>query len=72
MTGRIELHQKLDGLYRVKLVDDLSNTLAVSADFVSEKAALEGVFALREIAGTAYISDCTAHETVAGQIRTVA
>ena len=59
MTGRIELHQEVNGAYRIKIVDDLMHTLAVTIDFVSEKAALEGVFALREIAGTANVSVCT-------------
>ena len=67
MTGRIELHQGVDGLYHVKMVDDLRNIVAVSADFVSRKAALEGVFALREIAGTAHVSNCTLRETPADQ-----
>ncbi|MDO5753347.1 hypothetical protein [Arthrobacter sp.] len=72
MTGRIELHQKIDGLYLVKLVDDLENTLAVSPDFVSRKAALEGVFALREIAGTAHVRDCTTRQHAVEQTKTVA
>ena len=72
MTGRIELHQEMDGLYHVKMVDDLKKTLAVSLGFVSRKAALEGIFALREIAGTAYVSDCTPQETATDQTRTVA
>lgn len=59
MTGRIELHQEIDGNFRIKMVDDLMHTLAVSVDFVSEKAALECAFTLREIAGTAHIIDCT-------------
>ena len=70
MTGRIELHQESDGVYRIKMVDDLMHTLAVSADFVSEKAALEGVFTLREIAGTAHVSDCTTPETATDHTRT--
>ena len=72
MTGRIELHQEIDGLYHVKMVDDLKNTLAESIRFDTRKAALEGVFSLREIAGTAHVSDCTSRKTVAGPIRTVA
>ena len=67
MTGRIELHQESNGTYRIKMVDDLMNTLAVSADFLSKKAALEGVFTLREIAGTAHVSNCTAKEPAAVQ-----
>ena len=67
MTGRIELHQESDGVYRIKMVDDLMHTLAVSADFLSEKAALEGVFTLREIAGTAHVSDCTPRKSAADQ-----
>ena len=69
MTGRIELHQESDGVYRIKMVDDLMHTLAVSADFLSEKAALEGVFTLREIAGTAHVVDCTTHETATDQTK---
>lgn len=72
MTGRIELHQGLDGHYQVKVVDDLKETLAVSIDFSSRKAALEGVFALREIAGTAHVSDCTQRATATTQTRRVA
>jgi hypothetical protein len=72
MTGRIELHQETNGAYRIKIVDDLMHTLAVSTGFVSEKAALDGVFTLREIAGTANISVCTAHETAADHARTIA
>ena len=72
MTGRIELHQEINGIYHVKIVDDLKNTLAVSIDYVSRKAALEGVFALREIAGTAHVSDCTPRQSAADQSRTVA
>ena len=70
MTGRIELHQANNGAYRIKLVDDLMNTLAISIDFLSEKAAREGVFTLREIVGTAYISDCTTAETAPEGTRT--
>ena len=70
MTGRIELHQAGNGTYRIKMVDDLMNTLAVSADFPSEKAALEGVFTLREIAGTAHVVDCATPETTANHTRT--
>ena len=72
MTGRIELHQEINGHYHVKIVDDLKNTLAVSIDFVSRKAALEGVYALREITGTAHVSDCTPRQATADQSRTVA
>ena len=72
MTGRIELHQEINGSYCVKIVDDLKNTLAVSIDFVSRKAALEGVFALREITGTAHVSDCTPRQSTADQSRTIA
>ena len=69
MTGRIELHQEINGDYHVKIVDDLKNKLAVSIYFVSRKAALEGVFALREIAGTAHVIDCTTHETATDQTK---
>ena len=72
MTGRIELHQGTNGSYRIKMVDDLMRTLAESADFLSEKAAMEGVYTLREIAGTAHIRDCTTPETPAQQTTSVA
>jgi hypothetical protein len=70
MTGRIELHQETDGAYRIKIVDDLMRTLALSAKFGSVRAALDGVFTFREIAGTAHVIDCTTRETAAGQTRT--
>lgn len=65
MTGRMELHQETNGRYRVKLVDDLRNILAVSTEFESKKAALDGIFTLREIAGTAHISYCNSQENTA-------
>lgn len=65
LTGRIELHQETNGHYRAKLVDDLRNILAVSTEFESKKAALDGIFTLREIAGTAHISYCNPQETTA-------
>jgi hypothetical protein len=70
MTGRIELHQETNGAYRIRIVDDFMRTVALSADFGSVKAALDGVFALREIAGTAHVVDCTTRETAADQTQT--
>ncbi|MCQ9163991.1 hypothetical protein [Arthrobacter sp. STN4] len=70
MTGRIELHHGPDGVYYVKMVNDDGNTIAVTIGFLSEKAALEGVFALREIAGTANISVCTTRGTPADHLGT--
>lgn len=66
MTGRIELHQEMNGHYRVKLVDDQSNILATSTEFTSKEAALDGIFTLREIAGTAHISYFTTQEATTG------
>ncbi|MFQ4149948.1 hypothetical protein AAGW05_14855 [Arthrobacter sp. LAPM80] len=71
MTGRIELHQEINGLYHIRMVDDLKNTLAVSADFESRKAAQDCVFALREIAGTAHVSDCTTRTSDVDQSESV-
>lgn len=66
MTGRIELHHTPKGHYQARLVDDLGQTLAVSTEFDSKKAALEGIFALREIAGTAHVS-CSPPEPATGR-----
>ena len=65
MAGRIELHQNIDGQYHVKMVDDFNNILAVLVDFETREAALKGVFTLREIAGTAHVSNCIARGRVA-------
>ncbi|MDQ0277442.1 hypothetical protein QO003_001745 [Arthrobacter silviterrae] len=63
MTGRIKLHQGIDGVYHVEVVDDHGKTIAATFGFLSEKAALEGVFTLREIAGTANVSLSTIRDT---------
>ena len=59
MAGRIELFTDDGGSLRVRLVDGGGRELAVSAPYRDSKDAVQGINALREIAGTALVEDHT-------------
>ncbi len=59
MAGRFEIIGEAGGGCRVRLVDERGRELAVSIPYGNSQDAVEGIHALREIAGTALIEDCT-------------
>lgn len=59
MAGRFELFTDSGGSCRVRLVDGHGRELAVSVPYSDSRHAVQGINALREVAGTALIEDHT-------------
>lgn len=57
MTGHFELINDTDAGYRVTLVDDDGNVLAVSERYTTAEAAARGIYTIREIAASGLIDD---------------
>ncbi|MDQ6740088.1 MAG: DUF1508 domain-containing protein [Actinomycetota bacterium] len=62
MSGYFELVMAPEGSYRVRLTDGRGELMAVSVTFETKAAAVAGIAAAREIAGTGLIVDRTGVE----------
>ena len=57
MAGFFELVDAPDGGYRIRMMDESGNLMAISVTFPTKRAAVAGVAMAREIAGTGLIRD---------------
>jgi uncharacterized protein YegP (UPF0339 family) len=57
MAGNFEIIDAPDGGFRVRLLDGTGNLVAVSVKYPTKQAAVAGISATREIAGTGLIRD---------------
>jgi uncharacterized protein len=59
LAGNIELFLDESSQYRFRMIDPEGKLLAISEGFPTRKAAVEGIYHVRECAGTALVSDNT-------------
>jgi uncharacterized protein YegP (UPF0339 family) len=57
VTGHFEFINDAEAGYRVTLVDDAGNVLAVSERYNTTEAAARGIYTIREIAASGLIDD---------------
>jgi len=69
MSGYFKLVDAHDGAYRIKLISGEGALMAVSAMFPTKQAAVAGIEALREIAGTGPVVDQSSDVDVLAEAR---